>query len=199
MLRMPVIDLSHIYRHLGRPWTHEELAVRYAAADRRGQQLLSEPTDSIPQRPIALLASAIPSAATLSVAVHLVHAIPEGARARLADELLDTAEANAADALHRCHRVLELDSRAHGYNADEWLPVIYDAAAPMLRSSQLDRDPPSIVRQTQEAVRWLSTSIACLDEDSRETPAALTDTLARLLIVCVFADAARRGTPSRRE
>jgi hypothetical protein len=78
------------------------------------------------------------------------------------------------------------------YVADDWLPVIYDTAAPLLEASRLDQEPPSLVGQTQEAVRWLSTSIACLDEDSPEAPAALTDTLARLLIVCVFADAARR-------
>ena len=187
-----MIDLSETYRHLGHVWTHEELAVRYSAAHRRGEQLLSESSTAIPERPIALLATAIPSAATLSVAIHLVHAIPGSARAKLAGELLDTADINAADGLHRCHRALELDGHAHDYAADEWLPVIYDAAAPLLESSQLDRDPPSVVLQTQEAVRWLSSSIVCLDEDSRETPAALTDTLARFLVVCVFADVARR-------
>jgi hypothetical protein len=187
-----VIDLSETYRHLGHVWTHEELAVRYSAAHRRGEQLLRESSNAIPERPIALLATAIPSAATLSVAIHLVHAIPGSARAKLAGELLDTADINAADALHRCHRALELDGHAHDYIVEEWLPVIYDAAVPLLESSRLDRDPPSVVLQTQEAVRWLSSSIACLDEDSRETPAALTDTLARLLLVCVFADVARR-------
>ena len=48
-------------------------------------------------------------------------------------------------------------------------------------------------------MRWLSTSIACLDEDSRETSAALADTLARLLVVSVFADAARTRSESRVE
>ncbi len=47
------------------------------------------------------------------------------------------------------------------------------------------------MRESQDAVRWLSSSIACLDEDSSETPTALADTLARLLAVCVFADTAR--------
>jgi hypothetical protein len=187
-----VIDLSETYRRLGHIWTHEELAVRYSAALRRGEQLLSESSNAIPERPIALLATAIPSAATLSVAIHLVHAIPGSARAKLAGELLDTADINAADALHRCHRALELDGHAHDFIIEEWLPGIYNAAMPLLESSRLDRDPPSVVLQTQEAVRWLSSSIACLDEDSRETPAALTDTLARLLLVCVFADVARR-------
>jgi hypothetical protein len=185
-----VTDLSQTYRRLARAWNQDELAVRYAAANRRGEQLVGQIPGAVPERPIALLATAIPSAATLSVAIHLVHALPDGPRAKLGDDLLATAETNAADALHRCHRALEHDGHAHGYTADEWLPVIYDAAAPLLESSRLDQEPPSLVRQTQEAVRWLSTSIACLDEDSREAPAAITDTLARLLVVCVFTDAA---------
>jgi hypothetical protein len=185
-----VIDLNQTYRHLARAWKPDDLAVRYAAANRRGQHLLGEAPGSAPESPIALLATGIPSAATLSVAIHLVHALPDGAREKLADELLAAAETNAADALHRCHRALELDSHAHGYTADEWLPVVYDAAAPLLESSRLDQEPPSLVRQSQEAVRWLSTSIACLDEDTRETQAALADPLARLLVVWVFADAA---------
>ena len=185
-----MIDLSETYRHLGHVWTHEELAVRYSAADRRGEQLLSESTHTVPERPIALLASAIPSAATLSIAIHLVHALPDSAQTKLAGELLATAETNAADALHRCHGALERDGQAHSYAADDWLPVIYDTAAPLLESVRLDQEPPSLVRQTQEAVGWLSSSIACLGEDSPETPAAITDTLARLLVVCVFADAA---------
>jgi hypothetical protein len=155
-----VIDLSETYRHLGHVWTHEELAVRYSAAGRRGEQLLSESTHTVPERPIALLASAIPFAATLSVAIHLVHALPGSAQTKLAGELLATAKTNAADALHRCHRELELDGHAHNYSAAEWLPVVYDAAAPLLEASRLDQEPPSLVRQTQEAMRWLSTSIA---------------------------------------
>lgn len=185
-----MIDLSQTYRHLARAWTEDELALRYAAANRRGEQLVAMAPGTIPERPIALLATAIPSAATLSVAVHLVHALPDGPRAKLADELLATTETNAADALHRCHRALELDGLPHGYTADEWLPVIYDAAASLLESSRLEHEPPSLVRHTQEAVRWLSSSITCLDEDSRDAPAAITDTLARLLVVYVFADAA---------
>lgn len=188
-----MIDLSQTYRDVGRPWTHDDLALSYTAANRRSGQLLSEAPEILRERPIGLLASAIPSAATLSVAIHLVHALPDGPRVKLAEELLGTAEANAADALHRCHRALELDGQAHGYAADEWLPFVYDTAAPLLESSQLERDPPSLVRQAQEAVRWLSRSIACIDEDSRETTEALADTLARLLVVFVFADAATRS------
>jgi hypothetical protein len=80
-----VIDLNHTYRHLTRPWTHDQLAVHYTAANHRGEQLLSQAPGTVPERPIALLATAIPSAATLSVAIHLVHALPDSPRAKLAD------------------------------------------------------------------------------------------------------------------
>jgi hypothetical protein len=106
-------------------------------------------------------------------------------------------ETNAADALHRCHRALALDGRTHGYTPDQWLPIIYDIAGPLLESSRLQQEPPTIVRHTQDAVRWLSTSIARLDEDSPEATPALADTLARLLVVCVFADGARASVQQR--
>jgi hypothetical protein len=65
----------------------------------------------------------------------------------------------------------------------------------------VDQEPPSLVQQTQEAVRWLSSSIACLDEDSRDGPAALSDTLARRLLVadCSPDAAARRSLRAGRE
>ena len=196
MLPMPVIDLSQTYRHLARPWTHDELAVRYAAANRHGRQLLGDASRAAPQRPIALLATAIPSTATLSVAIHVLHALPDGAQDKLARELLAATETNAADALHRCHRALELDGLTHGYTTDEWLPAIYDIARPLLESSRPDQEPPSLVRAAQDAVRWLATSIECLDEDSREAATAVADTLACLLAVCVFADVARASAGS---
>ena len=194
-----MIDLDQTYRHLGRPWTEDENSVRYATANRRGGQLLSEATDAAPERPIALLATAIPSAAALSVAIHVLHALPDGAQDKLARELLAAAETNAADALQRCHRTLEHDGLTHGYAADERRPVISDITGPLLESSRLDQEPPSLVRHTQDAARWLSISIACLDQDSRETAAALADTLARLLVVCVFADAACTSSESHIE
>jgi hypothetical protein len=148
-----VIDLNRTYRHLGRPWTQEELAVRYIAANRHGTQLLSEAPETAPRRPIALLATAIPSAATATVAIHVLRALPAGVQCKLAGELLGIAEANATDALHRCHRTLELDGLSHGYIVVEWLPVIYDIAEPLLESSRPSQDPPSLVRHVQEAVR----------------------------------------------
>ena len=78
-------------------------------------------------------------------------------------------------------------------------PVIYDITEPLLESSRPDQEPPSLVQHAQKAVRWLSASIACIDEDSRETTAALADTLARLLVVHAFADTARTRPEPRAE
>ena len=121
----------------------------------------------------------------------MLHALPEGPQGDLAQQLADTAERNAADALHRCHRALELDGAAHGYSADEWLPVVSDMAGPLLESASLSPEPPAIVRAAQEAIGHLSRAVVELDQESPEAPTALSDTLARLLTVWVFADAAR--------
>ena len=81
--------------------------------------------------------------------VDAVQRLPEGSQVKLADELLATAETNTADAPHRCHRALELDGLNHAYAADEWLPVIYDTAAPLLESSRLP--PPAVSDATASA------------------------------------------------
>jgi len=93
----------------------------------------------------------------------------------------------------RPHPRLHRGRAAAGHLRHSW------TAARVLESSRLDQEPPSLVRHTQDAARWLPISIACLDQDSRETAAALADTLARLLVVCVFADAACTSSESRIE
>ena len=133
----------------------------------------------------------MPPSAALLVAIHVLHALPEGAGGDLAQQLVDTAERNAADALHRCHRALELDGAAHGYSAEEWLPVVSAVAGPLLESASLSPEPPAIVRAAQEVIGHLSRVVVELDLESPEAPIGLSDTLARLLTVWVFADAAR--------
>lgn len=98
MLLTRVLDLNQSYRHLAGPWTQEELCLALRGG-RPLRQATPERPDPAPERPIALLASAIPSAATLSVAIHLLRALPGGAQPKLAGELLLTAEKNATDAL----------------------------------------------------------------------------------------------------
>ena len=185
-----MIDLDDTYRRLARPWSREQLAGCYREADERGAQGVSAEDDHV-TRPLALLAIAFPRAATLSVAIHVLHALPPAAPGTVGQELVDTAERNAADALARCHRALELDGAARAYATDEFLPIVYDTAGSLLESADSSKDPPTFVQQTQEAISWLSRAVVEVDQDSAEASTALTDTLARLLTVWVFAQTAR--------
>ena len=185
-------DLDDTYQRLAKPWTHEQLADHYRDARDRGAQF-GDAAHGVLGGPIAAVASAIPPSATISVAIHMLHALPATVQGTLPQQLLDTAERNAADALQRCHRALELDGDAHEYAADEWLPAVYDIAATLLSSARADEDPPILVRAAQDAISWLSRAVAELDRDSPDAPSALAETLARLLTIWVFAGAARQS------
>lgn len=190
-----MIDLDDTYRRLARPWTHTELAAHYRAAEDRGAGFSGTPQDDL-TRPIGLLATAIPPAATLNVAIHVLHVLPHGTKDDIAQDLLASAATNAANALHRCHRALALDGERHDYEAEAWLATVWDVAVPPLRSARRDQDPPTVVQQAQEAISWLSRAILELDRDSAETATALAEALSRLLVLCVFANdalAARHG------
>ncbi len=187
----PMSDLTAAYDRLARGWTHEQLVGRYRDAKRRGEQLPESDHDHLIRRPIAMLASAVPACASLSVAIHVIHVLPATGAIALTDQLLRNAENDSAAALYRCHQALELDGQAHDYSADEWLPAVYNIAARLLQEARLHREPPSVVEHAQEAVRWLAGAIIKLDQDAPDTPAAITDGLGRLLALCVFADIAR--------
>lgn len=159
-------DLTAAYDRLARGWTHEQLAGRYRDAKRRGEQQPECDQDHLIRRPIAMLASAVPACASLSVTIHVIHVLPATRALAPRDQLLRNAENNSAVALYRCHKALELDGQAHDYTADEWLPAIYDIAAPLLEAARLNREPPSLVEQAQDAVRWLSRAIVEVDEDT---------------------------------
>lgn len=91
----------------------------------------------------------------------------------------------------RCHHALELDGENHGYTAEGWLPTVYDMAMPLLDSARRDAEPPTVVRQAQEAIGWLSRSLVELDRSSVEATASIAESLARLLTVWLFANQAR--------
>lgn len=186
-----MIELEATYRQLAHRWTYEQLAARLRDAQRRGPQA-ADGADGDMTQPIPVLAAAIPPAATATVAIHMIHALPDDTQGDLCAQLLDTAEKATATALNRCHWALELDGNAHGYASAEWQPVIYDLAGPLLASIRLDDEPPAVVRHAQDAISWLSRTIVELHEDSPETPTALAETLARLLAVWTFTDAARQ-------
>jgi hypothetical protein len=192
-------DLTAAYDRLARGWTHEELAGRYRDAKRRGEQLPGCDQDHLIRRPIAMLARAVPACASLSVAIHVIHVLPTTGALALTDQLLRNAENNSALALYRCHEALLVDGQAHDYTADEWLPAVYDIAAPLLEAARLTREPPSLVTRAQEAVSWLSRAIIELDQDARDAAAAIVDSLGRVLALYVFAGVARHPTAEPEE
>jgi hypothetical protein len=95
-------------------------------------------------RALPLVASALPPAATLDVAVYVLHMFSATTHGDLARRLVDNAQQSTAAALHRCHRALELDGADRSYTTEEWLPVICDRAP----SSS---SPPASARSPQ---RW---------------------------------------------
>jgi hypothetical protein len=84
-----------------------------------------------------------------------------------------------------------LDTEDHGYTTEEWQAVVYDIATPLLESARRDQEPPTIVRDAQETISWLSRSVVELDQLSAEATAAIAETLAHLLTVWLFANQAR--------
>ena len=182
-------DLDDIYRMLAAPRTQRGLADDYRTALRQGRSVAAGSALEL-ARPIPLLASAIPPSATVNTAIHTLHALPNDVEGELPEQLLGIAHRNGADAVGRCHRALELDGADHGYDAEEWLPTVYDIARALLQSARLDTEPPTLVEVMQEAISWLSRATAGLDERSEEAPTSLAETLARLLATSTFTDVA---------
>ena len=113
---------------------------------------------------------------------------PPGRRHR--HRLLGTLDLTAAGSLHRCHQALEAHARTEGYDADEWLPLAYEQAADWLEHASAAVDPPALIDHAQQAGRYAAVAIGSLDRNAPNATEAITDTLAHLLTVCVFADTA---------
>jgi hypothetical protein len=189
-----VNPLDDIYALLATPRTQEELADDYRTALLQGASIAVESARDV-VRPIPLLASAMPPAATATTAIHMLHALPKDADGGLPEQLLEIAHRNAAGALDRCHQALELDGAHRGYSVDEWLPIVYDIVGPLPQSARPDTEPPTLVQIAQEAISWLSRAIAEFDERSRDAPTSLAEALARLLAVWTFTDVALGHRP----
>jgi hypothetical protein len=184
-----VNHLDDIYRRLSADATLHQLAGHYRTALRHGASSAAGPGFEL-ARPILLLAAAIPPCATAGTAITMLHAVPSEVDDDLPEQLVDIPRRNVAVALYRCHRTLELDGANRGYTIDEWLPAVYDIAGPLLQSARPDTEQPTLVQATQGAISWLSRAIADLDQGSDETSTSLAETLACLLGVWTFTDAA---------
>ncbi|HUA47140.1 MAG TPA: hypothetical protein VMA77_18035 [Solirubrobacteraceae bacterium] len=189
-----MITPDAIYRQLARPWPADELAERYQAAYERGARDLPADEDP-PECPITLLATAIPRLISLAVAANVLHLLPTTTHdgAAIAQELIATIDATATGSLHRTHLALQADGESRGYDADEWLPLVYEQAADWLQHASAAADPPPAIEHAQQAGRFAALAIGALDRDAPTVPEAITDCLAHLLFTCVFADAATRS------
>ncbi len=184
-------SLDDIYGRLATLRTQQDLADGCRAVLRQGGISAAGAAPEL-DRPISVLAAAIPPSAAVSTAIQTLHALPGDVGGGLPEQLLDIAHRNVAHALRLCHHALELDGADHDYGLEEWLPIVYDIAGSLLASARLDEEPPTIVRATEEAISWLSRAIAELDRGSQEAAASLVETLARLLVVWIFTEAALR-------
>jgi hypothetical protein len=185
-----VRSLEVIYRDLARPWPADELAASYRAAYERGASDM--PADETPpDRPITLLAIAIPRLISLAVAANVLHILPTAVLdAAIGTDVLGTLDLTAAGSLHRCHQALEAHVQAQGYDPQEWLPLAYEQAADWLEHASPAADPPVLIDHAQQAGRYAAVAIGSLDRGAPNAPEAITDTVAHLLTVCVFADTA---------
>jgi hypothetical protein len=190
-------SLEAVYRQLARRWPADELHQRYEAAYDRGAKDLPVGEDP-PDRPITLVATAIPRLISLAVAANVLHLLPGSTQdgAALAEELITTIDATATGSLHRCHLALRSDGESRGYDTDEWLPLAYEQAADWLEHASGAADPPPAIDHAQQAGRFAALAIDSLDRDAPSVPEAITDCLAHLLFTCVFADTAARSRPS---
>ncbi|HYB26095.1 MAG TPA: hypothetical protein VEF89_05740 [Solirubrobacteraceae bacterium] len=186
-----MITPDTVYRQLARPWPASELAEHYQAAYERGAGDLP-PGEEPPDRPITLLATAIPRLISLAVAANVLHLLPTSTDdgAAIAEELIATIDTTATGGLHRCHLALQSDGEARGYQADQWLPLAYDQAADWLQHASPATDPPPLIEHAQQAGRFAALAIGSLDSDAPTVPEAITDCLAHLLFTCVFVAAA---------
>jgi hypothetical protein len=189
-------NLEAIYRQLARSWPADELDQRYRAAYDRGAGDLPVGEDPS-ERPITLLATAIPRLISLAVAANVLHLLPAGTHDAtvLAEELIATIDATATGSLHRCHLALRSDGESRGYDTDEWLPLAYEQAADWLRHASPTAEPPSLIEHAQQAGRFAALAIGALDRDAPTVPETIADCLAHLLFTSVFADGAAHSRP----
>ena len=195
--RRLVRSLEAIYRDLARPWPIDELAARYQAADERGASDMPA-GETPPDRPITLLATAIPRLISLAVAANVLHILPAA--------VLDAAIGNdssarsispppaactAATWRSKPTRALRATTPTSGYRSPTSRPPTGS------KHASPAADPPALIDHAQQAGRYAALAIGSLDRDAPNSPEAITDTLAHLLTVCVIADAAPAGRQHR--
>ena len=199
-----MIDLPSVYGDLGRPFSFAELERDYRDALRRGEPDLPEGDPGT--RPISLLATAIPRLNTATIAAYVIEVFPavqdspEGDA--LHEQMLDTFERTSTGALLRCHLALDAELSATGdelpdpdNDVEDWFPLLFEEAQSVLPSLKRRQDETPLHGAAQEATIWLANAIDLIDAHDDNRIHALTDCLARLLALTMFATVAHHHFP----
>jgi hypothetical protein len=168
--RRIVRSLEVIYRDLARAWPLDELVASYQAAYERGASDMPA-GETPPDRPITLLATAIPRLISLAVAANVLHILPAAVLdAAIGNDVLGTLDLTAAGSLHRCHLALRAHARVRGYDADEWLPLAYEQAADWLEHAPAAADPPALIDHARNRPAATPPSRSAHSTATRRTP-----------------------------
>jgi hypothetical protein len=191
-----VIDLPAVYGDLLRDFPQEELERFYRDALRRGERDLPQGDPGL--RPMALLATAIPRINSASIAAYAIHILPrrnptpEGDA--LDEQMLGILEEASTGALLRCHLAMDAELTASAAeltsgdeDTDAWLPVVFEPVNGLLAELADENNELEMHALAQDATRWLANSIDLLDQRHPQRVEAITDTLARLLPLTMFA------------
>jgi hypothetical protein len=113
--------------------------------------------------------------------------------------VLGILEEASTGALLRCHLAMdaELTASAPELPAGDddpgaWLPLVFEPVNGLLAELADEHNELAIHGLAQDAIRWLANSIDLLDRHDPQRVEAITDTLARLLPLTMFAQLARR-------
>ena len=199
-----MIDLAAVYGDLSHPWSPEELDRFYRDALRRGERDLPEGDPGL--RPITLLITAIPRINSASIGAYAIHILPRDQPSpegdALDEQMLGIVEEASTGALLRCHLAMDAELTASAAelppgdgDADAWLPLVFEPVNGLLGELADENNELAMHGLAQDAIRWLANSIDLVDQRDPQRVEAITDTLARLLPLTIFAACARRHFP----
>jgi hypothetical protein len=114
----------------------------------------------------------------------------------LDEQMLAILEQAGTGALLRCHPAMDAELThsadeppAGDHDTDAWLPLVCEPVNGLIAELADEHHDPSV---RQDAIRWPANSIDLLNQHHPERVEAITDTLARLLRLTMFAQLARR-------
>ena len=199
-----MIDLPSVYGDLLRDFPKDELERFYRDALRRGERDLPEGDPGL--RPITLLTTAIPRINSASIAAYAIHILPRRDPSPEGDALdeqtLGIVEEASTGALLRCHLAMDAELTASAAelpagdeDTDAWLPLVFEPVNGLLAELADENNELAMHGLAQDAIRWLANSIDLLDQHDPQRVEAITETLARLLPLTMFATSASRHFP----